>query len=166
MSDKDKVVTRAATITATGKEIANADELIYYPRAAQREIKARFWEAWRVDPTVEAECVTSAEIVQETGESKVHSWWREYGFKEWFLNHESFVHKTISNGERGLDIIQEIMDDPRVRPDLRLKAAQISIDALTKFRDKTAVEKFADKDLAELSSEELDDRIKRLEARK
>lgn len=152
-----------STITDAGEAIApSMDDTVYSPRPAQREIKSQFWHAWKEDPMVEAHLVTSAEIAQVTNDSRIHRWWKVFGFKEWFLNNETFAIKTIMNGERGLEIIQEIMDDENLSPSLRLKAAQISVDALAKMRDKTALVQFADKALNDMDSDKLEAEIKKL----
>ena len=154
------------SIKNAGANVAlSVSEIIYVPRQAQRELKARYWEAWKEDPTVEAHLVTPAAIIEETGDGRITKWWSKVGFKDWFLNQETFLYKTIANGERGLEIIQELMEDENLNPALRLKAAQISVDSLVKLRERTAVEKFADAELNKLSADELDDRIKRLETK-
>lgn len=158
----DKKVT-AGTINEAGDALSPAlEDTVYLPRAAQREIKSQYWHAWKEDPHVEAHLVTAADVAQTTNDSRIYNWWKVYGFKEWFLNNETFAIKTITNGERGLEIIQEIMDNEKLAPSLRLKAAQISIEALTKMREKSATIQFADKALNGMDSEKLEAEIKKL----
>ena len=139
-------------------------DLSYLPSMEMRQLKARYWEAWAEAPTAEADKITPAAVVAETGEARFHRWWKIPLFREWFLNKESFIHKTIANGERGLDIITEIMDDENASQALRLKAALASIDALVKLKSARATQKFADKMIGEASSEDLDRMIKAVEA--
>lgn len=155
---------RVSDINAAGSEIESAmDTLTYMPSNAQRESKAAFWEAWRDDPGVGKDDLTPAAVIQETGDKRINVWWKIPLFRDWFLNDESFIHKTIANGEKGIGILTDIMDDPETSPSLKMKAAIASIEALNKYRSRTAAEKFADKALNEASPEDLDRMIDNFE---
>lgn len=71
-----------------------AQDLIYRPSNPQRLVKARFWTQYRDDMTVEPDKITAAQVMQIVDEPKVASWWKEPGFRSWFVNDNEHVERA------------------------------------------------------------------------
>lgn len=160
---EDKKPNLAAVNEGSNLMGVTLENCTYSPSIEQRELKARFWESYRDSPGVEAHNLTPAAIVSEVRDSRINSWWKRPMFKEWFLNEESFLHRALANGERGLEIITNIMNDERASDSIRLKAALAAVDVATKLKTKAAKPIYADKLIGEADEDELDRMIDQVE---
>ncbi len=75
--------------------IKRASEFLgYEPTPGQRVVKAAFWAAWRDDPSVDPARLTAADVGKYVDAPSIDKWWRDSGFRDWFLNKEEWRAKA------------------------------------------------------------------------
>ena len=126
-------------ISTVGKVAASVD--IFYPNDAQKRLKIQFWRKWNLGPVRSTDDISAAAVAQLTDSSTVEVWWKEKGFKEWFINEHSFAEDAERNAQLALETMRELMTS--TNENVRLKAASESL-KLKNELDKQAAAKEAE----------------------
>ena len=134
MSSKSEIAIKIAE--AKELHAPTAEDVIFVPVKSQRELKASFWEKWEENPVVNAEDVTPAMVAQETGDPRIHRWWNLPMFKSWFLKQDLITTKIIANAEKAHELVQELLDDPKLTPSQKLMAVKMAQDSYARLMEK------------------------------
>lgn len=125
------------------KEIVEAASL-YVPTGDQRRIKAEFHAALLNGPKPPK--ITASFAVQLTNRGIIEHWWRVPGFKEWFLDSNSFDNEAEALANAALSVVGDIMYRAEKDSD-RLSAAKLLIEVAGKIKKAKPETKFLDETL-------------------
>lgn len=133
----------------------SVQDLMYEPSPRERELKAEFWGKWADNPECSEDSVTMAAVIQQTGTDAIRKYWAKPGFREWFTNSETFVTRATINGEKAQDVIWEILNSSQASDSVKLKAATVAIDTMTKIQAKRQDKVYSDKEIQEADVDKL-----------
>lgn len=71
-------------------KVRSADDISYEPSPAQRKCKAKLWTTLRDDPSIDGKSLTLAAAQQICDSGSLDKWWKQPGFREWFLNKDEW----------------------------------------------------------------------------
>lgn len=71
-----------------------SDFLGFEPTPGQTLVKHAFWVAWREDPSVDPRSITPQDVLAVCDAPSIDKWWRDAGFRDWFLNKEEWRGKA------------------------------------------------------------------------
>ena len=130
---------------------------VYTPSVPEKKLKARFWSTWtdgpsKGDPTAE-------DAVRIVGKPEKFS---NPVFVDWFLNTREMVETLHFAQSLVMDMLVEGIQDPELRFSDKLKAAAMVWD-MTKAHAPKAEVVYADAELAQLSDDELEKKMAKLE---
>lgn len=145
---------------------------MFKPTYTQSVAKARVLQA--VDERrglVALESLTSEQLVKLTGQRKVTEWLRDPEFVQWFYDRDTFKTDVAALKDRAVERLQEVLDlplgDPRdggVTPKDVMAAADM-VAKLTGSYPTRAKVVFADRDLNDMSEDEVATKIADAKAR-
>lgn len=78
----------SAGVPSDGTAQMAAEFLGYVPTPGQILVKHQFWTAWRLDPSVDPKSVKPQDVLAVCDAPSIDKWWRDAGFRDWFLNRE------------------------------------------------------------------------------
>lgn len=132
-----------------------AEELTLTISPAQREAKAAFWVVAADTPMVDPAEITLAAAQQICPDTRLKHWWSIPGFQEWFCNQSEWRQRVEYLVNKGLDAIEEVLDDPEAAPSARVKAFEVLARLSSKEPARVKEVRFADAAINEMSPEKL-----------
>lgn len=81
------------------------DFLGFEPTPAQRLVKAAYWRAWAEDPSVDPASTTSAHVMQICDAPSIDKWWKQSGFRDWFVGREEWKIRADAAAQMWLDTV-------------------------------------------------------------
>lgn len=79
----------------TDDAVKRASEMLgYEPTPGQILVKHSYWTAWRLDPQIDPKSVTPQDVLACVDAPSIDKWWRDAGFRDWFLNKEEWRGKA------------------------------------------------------------------------
>lgn len=92
-------------------------DLIYRPSELQRKAKIRFWAKMDSNPLQDRDSVTLEAVKRMTGSGTIEKWWKEPGFKDWFLNSEEHKQRLEYLYDLALGAAEDILlnTDPKAQ---------------------------------------------------
>jgi len=130
-----------------------ADKVIFEPTSSQAKVKARFWTRFRPGPLT-AGRLTMDKVLEVTNSAGIRKWWHEPGFVEWFMNKEEERERLKYLFNKGLDMVERIIDDPDANANAKANLFKMLAE-MNGHLGKKPVEKFADEEVAKMSEDQL-----------
>lgn len=137
------------------------EDIVFLPSPAQRKTKAAFWTVLNDNPIADKDHITMASVVHVTGDTRVHKWWGQEGFQEWFCNKDEFRQRLEYLAHLALDTVEEVLLDGEANANARMNAAKLMLEAARKMPDKNAKEQYLDESIHKMSKKELESYIKK-----
>lgn len=137
-------------------------ELIFSPSEEQKRLKSSFWAVVADYATIDVENIKLVDVKQVTGDTRCESWWRQPGFQEWFANKDEYRQQLEYEFSVALATLNDVMTDRDAPANARVRAAEIVARLANKEPAKTKETKWADKDIGEMDTKQLDALIKKL----
>lgn len=134
-------------------------DLIYVPTDLERRCKAEFWVKWNEGPSRKTDKLTAAAVAQVLGKQTLNQSWSKPGFKDWFLNANSFQIAVEQYCAEAVEITRQIMYSAEKESD-KLKAARTFMELGKKFETNKKEIIVADAAIQKMGIEELKDFIK------
>lgn len=81
--------------TPNDQAVVRASEFMgFEPTPGMVLVKHSFWTAWRENPSVDPRSVTPQDVLLAVDAPSIDKWWRDAGFRDWFLNKEEWRGKA------------------------------------------------------------------------
>lgn len=130
---------------------------VYTPSVPEKKLKARFWRIWNEGVSKGIPLIEDA--MRITGKPEK---FKDPAFAEWFLNKHEMLEQLHFAQSLVMDMLVEGIQDPELRFSDKLKAAAMVWDMTKAHAPKQEVV-YADAELAQLSDDELEKKIAKLE---
>jgi hypothetical protein len=140
------------------KLVANSLDLEHVSFNASEEqqlVKARFWEAVKESPVLEATDMSVESMCRLAGGNKLRRWLQEGAFRSWFFNENAAAQKIQAAAEVAVDTIIGIMHSEDSSASTKLKAALNLIEFAGLRPAKKIEAKVSDADVENMSEDEL-----------
>lgn len=137
------------------------DDIIFIPSPIQRKVKAAFWSSYNDNPLFGRDKITLAAVESTISDYRLHKWWAQIGFKEWFTNKDEFKQRLEYLANLALDTIEEVLCNPDANANARMNAAKLMLEAARKMPDKQGEVKYLDERVHTMSKKELEQFIKK-----
>jgi len=138
------------------------DEISFVANRSMQQTKAAFWCGAADTPMIDPTDLTLAAVQHLCKDTRIRRWWSLPGFKEWFSNKEEWRQRVEYLVNRGLDAVEDVLNDVEAAPSARVKA----FEALARLAEKDPARvkevRFADSQLNGMSREQLTAYIQRL----
>lgn len=145
------------------KEVESAvlqvSDIVYVPTDLERRCKAEFWVKWLDGPSRKTDTLTAAAVAQVLGKQTLNQSWSKPGFKDWFLNGDSFRISVEQYCMEAVEITRQIMYNSEKDSD-KLKAARTFMELGKKFETSKKEIVVADAQIQKMDITELKDFIK------
>lgn len=130
-----------------------AEDLIFVPSPAQRNVKTVFWVRYN-EMGLDSD-ITQAMAKQITNNSSLDKWWRMPGFENWFKNKDEHRERLEYLYSLALDAAEEILLNPDAQASAKVNMIKAIGELANKFPNKYEKAKFADEDINKMSEAEL-----------
>lgn len=139
--------------------------MAYDPSDDQRKVKAKFWLRFRENPVIDRKDVTPALVEQLTGVS-VQAWTKDTGFWDWFNVSDQVKENLEIAAERASELALKFLD-PLVpmNDNARVQLIKYVLEFAGRAPPQRKEVKWHDKEIAEMTQEQLDALIARLTSR-
>lgn len=125
-------------------------DLVFIPSPLQRACKARFYK--RIDFDLDlAKDVTLAQAIQLTGNQQLGNWWKQDGFKEWFINQDEAAERIEYLYMLWMDKAESLLLDPLANHNAIVQLGKI----IAQLSGRANQEKFSDDLINKMSKEQL-----------
>lgn len=139
--------------------------LTYQPTDTQREVKAKFWLAFKDNPLCETDAVNPAVIEQLTGVD-VQAWSRDKRFWAWFTIKDQVRLNLEIAAERASEMAMMMLDPAHPMNDnARVQLVKYVLEFAGRTPPSRKEIKWADKEVGDMSPEELKALIDKLTAK-
>ncbi len=148
------------------KQATLLPEVMFIPSAEQRELKAKFWIEFRANPIADDADVTPALVEEILGHS-IAGWLRQKHFWQWWSARDITKRYLEVGAEKAVEMALMYLDPAVPMQDsARVNLIKLVLEYAGKTPPVRKEIKWADRDIADLSDEQLDALIEKLSRKK
>lgn len=129
-------------------------QFIFEPTKAQAKLKAKFWTRFQPGPMQSSDNITLSVAMDVTSNTSLEKYWREPGFRDWFLNNQEERERLRYLFNKSLDAVENILDNPEANANAKANLVKLLAE-MTGHLSKKPVEKFSDESINRMSEHEL-----------
>ncbi len=154
--------TEVSIVGAIGRALGT----VHNPSDDERTLKARFWLKFRENPIIDSDDVTAALVAQLTGDESIHEYVKVKGFWAWFNVKDQVKENLEIAAERASELALAMLDPMyKCNDNARVQLVKYVLEFAGRAPATRKEVKWADKDINEMSSEQLDALISKMTAR-
>lgn len=136
----------------------------YQPTDEQRRAKAKFLRNYRDMPMASLDKINATMASQLSGVgSSMYRWFKEPGFREWFLDLNEFESRVEFLVQKALSRAEDMLNDPNLNQAAFVNLLKHLSEVANKIPSRAKEIRYVDAQIAKMSPSQLDAEIKRLQ---
>ena len=117
------------------KMTEHLEDIVFIPGAEHRRAKVKFWKRVQDNPLVDTSNLDASIAAKFGGDQRIHSWWNQPGFQEWFSNQQEYLEKLQYAQMLSIDTIIEVLESGHASDTSKLVASKMVNDMTLKMAE-------------------------------